>query len=158
MLAPNPSRRKQPEAVKLRMFPRCQAVLFSTANRLLVSRWSRTHFKHEPHASFLGISGAVLGGMLAMSMERECYADERSPQYSSKKPPHAVLYSDESQDVEKELQRLQRHFLSSLDKISVGKVEPGWQAISWERDGGEHGGGNRYQKLNTPLFQNASVN
>jgi len=96
--------------------------------------------------------------MLAMSMERECYADERSPQYSSKKPPHAILYSDESQDVEKELQRLQRHFLSSLDKISVGKVEPGWQAISWERDGGEHGGGNRYQKLNTPLFQNASVN
>ena len=69
------------------------------------------------------------------------------------------LNSKESEEVHKLLSRLQTHFLFSLDElVAPGSTESRWKLLRWDRDGGQHGGGIRFEKSGTELFSRATVN
>ncbi|MDA3946310.1 MAG: coproporphyrinogen III oxidase [Helicobacteraceae bacterium] len=54
---------------------------------------------------------------------------------------------------------LQHHFVEQLDELSrVFGASKHFEAISWGRDGGKHGGGVRYVSTDDTLFNRASVN
>ena len=54
---------------------------------------------------------------------------------------------------------LQAYFVSKLNALSLqfGKGRA-CEAISWERDGGKHGGGTRYEARDFEIFDRGSVN
>ena len=79
------------------------------------------------------------------------------------------LHSKESQDVRQLVDSLQANFLLSLQGIKVPaekfadadvdrKNATEWKSIAWKRDNGVHGGGIRYQQVDSPLFHRATIN
>ena len=69
------------------------------------------------------------------------------------------LQSKESEDVHKMLSKIQSQFLLSLDELVAPKsTESRWKLLRWDRDGGQHGGGVRFEKTGTELFSRATVN
>jgi len=55
--------------------------------------------------------------------------------------------------------RLQQRFVAALEQLAAQhNDEHRFHAVEWLRDEGEHGGGNRLEIANTPLFGRGSVN
>ena len=93
---------------------------------------------------------------------------------------HSSLYSEESKDIRKLADQLQTLFLCTLNNlettnaviqnsnnnsISTKNYELGkdnafrkWEGIKWERDEGIHGGGIRYQQIDSSIFHRATIN
>jgi len=67
--------------------------------------------------------------------------------------------SKEAQEAYKIVSNLQKRFVEKLDALSKkqGKDKK-FEEVTWLRDGGKHGGGNRYEARDKTLFNTASVN
>ena len=67
--------------------------------------------------------------------------------------------SQSAQDANRVVGYLQHHFVKQLDELSkVFGASKHFEAVSWGRDGGKHGGGVRYESRDEGLFNRASVN
>ena len=67
--------------------------------------------------------------------------------------------SQSAQDANRIVGYLQHHFVTQLDELSkVFGDSKHFEAVSWGRDEGKHGGGVRYEARDENLFNRASVN
>lgn len=67
--------------------------------------------------------------------------------------------SQEAQKAYKLVRALQKRFVDKLDKLSQTLGEhKNFQEVTWMRDEGLHGGGNRFEACDKKLFNTASVN
>jgi len=67
--------------------------------------------------------------------------------------------SKSAQEANRLVGYLQHHFVEQLDELSkVFGEHKHFEAVSWGRDGGKHGGGVRYVATDDTIFNRASVN
>ncbi|WP_457745262.1 coproporphyrinogen III oxidase [Sulfurimonas sp.] len=70
-----------------------------------------------------------------------------------------MAHSQDAQKAYKLVKKLQKRFIDKLDNLSqeLGEDKK-FQEVTWLRDEGLHGGGNRYEARDDKLFNTASVN
>jgi len=72
---------------------------------------------------------------------------------------HIPAKSPQAKEVIVSVEKLQAYFVSKLDAASLHfGEEKCFEAVSWLRDEGRHGGGTRYESRDASVFDSASVN
>jgi coproporphyrinogen III oxidase len=67
--------------------------------------------------------------------------------------------SPQAKEANKLVEELQAYFVSKLNSLALEFGEgKSCKAVSWERDGGKHGGGVRYEARDSIVFDRGSVN
>ena len=146
------------------LFPRTQAVGLRSANASLHTR-SLCAGPALPQwwclvpaalASGSALALCTLANSIGSSGTAECDGDEPQQQQVD-----TSLHSEDSVRARELADILQACFMATLDTVtaSTGYQTPiPWDGVEWVRDGGLHGGGVRYQKIDNPLFHRVTVN
>lgn len=141
------------------------------ATQRIAMRLSTFHQSTNGSDEFLPLAGITLVGAASLFgynytnntlMEEEVKIEETKGD-SSNEPTrmytrNEILYSQESKDIRNLADQLQEHFLLTLNNYIDTTKKEGWNGIKWERDQGVHGGGIRYQQVNSELFHRATIN